>query len=361
MFWEGEKYPWGDMTNEARINLLHSEVFQKYSEEYVSHEPTRKMIREKYNIAVTFVFCSDPRLRDIFFNLVPGESWYKRGIGSIVNDADPLFRATFSRLLDKHEVRHLDHLYIQTYHFSKSDGQKCCAGQKYDADKARLSGEFETETARRIYRFKRFVYPILIGIETDLGEAIIHGYDGSMLRSSEIGSMSDDAIYTRLYTMFRDTTFNKSLPEKLKYYILERLIKGNVRYISEDHTETNEVLQRQHQFVLGMGTGLFAFPAGRVLIIPPFPLDKKLELIKGARLIRKVFDAGRIKHENGFILSTSTMFDNPDDWPWAAEETLRFARFVDKTIKKGAKDLYERMTVLPVIMNRIDRMTTIID
>lgn len=358
MFWE--QYPWGDMTNQERIGLLRDIVFPKYSEIFVSHEPERKAIREKYNVAGTLKFCSDPRIGLEILGIYDGELGIKRGIGSVVPDADPLYRAIFSRLLDKHEDRRLDHLYGQSYHFSESDSAKCCAGQHYDKAKAELSGKTEVEKMRHIYRAKRFVYPFLFGINTDNGEAIFHGYEGSTLRSSEAAVMTDDEIYLRLHRMYRDTTYKKHLPENLKLYLMDRLIKGNIRYMSGRHAETSSVLQKHHQFVLGMGSGFFTIPRGRVLIIPPFPMDKKAELLKGADLIRKVLKSKRIKPENGFVLSTSTMFDNPDDESWAAEESLRLMDFASETIEKEMPDLYEIMGGMPLILDRTTRETTII-
>ncbi|NTW13407.1 MAG: hypothetical protein HGA31_00045 [Candidatus Moranbacteria bacterium] len=360
MFWEQEQYPWGDMTNPERIGLLRDIVFPRYSEIFVSHEPERKAIREKYNVAGTLKFCSDPRIGLEILGIYDGELGIKRGIGSVVPDADPLYRAIFSRLLDKHEDRRLDHLYVQSWHFSESDKHKCCAGQHYDRDTAENSGKAEVEKMRGIYRTKRFVYPILIGIETDRGEVTFHGYDGSTLKCSEASHMTDDEIYLRLHRMYRDSIYKKHLPESLKLYILDRLIRGNIRYMAGRHAETSSVLQKQHQFVLGLGSGFFTIPRGRVLIIPPFPMDKKAELLKGAELIRKVLKSKRIRPENGFILSTSTMFDNPDDESWAAEESLRLMDFAAKTLEKEVPDLYEIMGRMPLILDRTTRETTII-
>lgn len=359
MLWE-DKYQWGTMTNNERIQALVDDVFPTYTRSYVSYTPERGRILKEYGVTGTMFLCSDPRVSLAIFNLVEGVLGIKRGIGSDIAFANPLFRASFGRLIDKYERENLFHIAGQSFHFSGTDSSKCCSGQHHSRRLAENHSKKALEEMQHIFMERRHVFPFRFGINTDTGEATFYGYDESAFSCSEALRMSENDIYLRLFEMFRDPNRRKDFPEKVLLFMAEQLVKGNIRNVGTRHVE-HPVLQHHHQFVLGVGTGFFPWPRARVLIVNPFEIDLRRSIQKGSRLVGNVIKEGKIGE--GFILSTSTTYDNPEELEWAMMESKRLNEFAMGALKELENDpeyawLPNMATPFPVVMNRLTREVT---
>jgi hypothetical protein len=67
---------------------------------------------------------------------------------------------------------------LVTYHFSKGDPHRGCAGHGYDTAAARAGAYSLVEQIERVFGGNHAcVYPIVVGIETDEDSLVLHGKD----------------------------------------------------------------------------------------------------------------------------------------------------------------------------------------
>ena len=75
---------------------------------------------------------------------------------------------------------------LVTYHFSKGDPHRGCAGHGYDTAAARAGAVSLVNQIERVFGASHAcVYPIVVGIETDEDSLVLHGKDDQVSCSNE--------------------------------------------------------------------------------------------------------------------------------------------------------------------------------
>lgn len=239
-------------------------------------------------------------------------------------------------------------LAIVTYHFSKGDEHRGCAGFHYDTEAAkahvtRLQGQFATLFGGG----HATVYPLLAGFETDEESLIIHGTHGDLLNISELSphDSSKTALRGRLDTLLPD------MPEEMRKDLLP-LLTGNVKHVAETKL-ARRVLEIEHrEWVLCVGRGFdwMTLP-NTALIVGPYSPSLSRPILTAASIILSNMKAGRIPSD-GFLLLSSFPFEDPGVDRSKAEMKARFmARFAAKVIKEGLPELADKMRVKIVCLD----------
>jgi hypothetical protein len=352
MLWEDSRFPWSNMTNTQRKEALINEVFQTYHLNFVGHEPDRRQVIKEYRVRSDLFTCSDPRTGTDFFGVFDGEIFVKRGIGGIFNLGHPTFRAKFSSVLSTSREKGLHHLVFVSYHHGNSSS-KGCAGHGHDDIKAKKYTHDLFAEMRTIFAQKEHVVPIMCGLNTDTGEVIFHGHDGSMLPSSSCHDKSEGEIHQILFSMF------KGVSDDVLHY-LRKLIRGNNTYMREVRPSSCPVLEDHNEFAIGYGEGFFPYPRGRVMVVNPFtyPFSKKSFLVDALRIQKGLQKKGVVR--NGFIMASGAIYDRKEDIDWAIKESLGYIEIAMEVIQQYYPDLYDLASPLATIMNRETRELTVV-
>jgi len=190
-----------------------------------------------------------------------------------------------------------------TYHFSRGDPQRGCAGFRFDTAAA----------IEHTYAIKRqvehvfgtghgTVYPIVCGFETDRDELILHGFEGHRLNTGDLCSADGDTLTPRLRAMFPD------MPAQVCKDILP-LIAGNVEHIAAVRTAPRELDVQHREWMICIGRGFdFLHMPNLALIVGPYSPNLDDPVRKAAAIIRDNMSARRIP-DDGFLLLASSPYD----------------------------------------------------
>ena len=86
-----------------------------------------------------------------------------------------------------------------TYHYSKGDKQRGCAGFNYDTEAARAHTYDIKQQVEHVFGAGHgTVYPIVCGFETDEDALILHGANGEMLEMAQLAAHEKDTLGLRL-------------------------------------------------------------------------------------------------------------------------------------------------------------------
>ena len=117
-------------------------------------------------------------------------------------------------------------LALITYHYSKSDSHRGCAGFGYDTDAAR-SHTFEIKRmVEAVFGSgHNAVYPLVCGFETDEDALVLHGFSDEVLDLSTLSSSIQDTLPAELARLY------PGMPDQMRQDLLP-LAQGNIAHIA---------------------------------------------------------------------------------------------------------------------------------
>jgi len=193
---------------------------------------------------------------------------------------------------------------VFTYHYSKGKLERGCKGFHFDKEEAFRATFATSEEARRIFRrCKTAVYPIVVGIETDVDEFIFHGRDGSSLRSLDYEHEGASARLSALAEIYPD------LPEQM-FRDLYRVFEGNIEHAVERRAANVPIIELDHtERVLCVGRGFdWLHQANTALVVKPFSPTFERDLITAATILRNNLDKGHINPDEGVVVAASARY-----------------------------------------------------
>lgn len=202
-------------------------------------------------------------------------------------------------------------LAIVSYHFSKGDPKRGCAGFNYDTEAAFKHQLWFKNQIGRVFD-REDVYPIVIGLETDADAMILHGEEGRKMDLYELRHINEDALFVQLTELYPDMS-----PQML--YDLMPLIKGNVEHIKEVEREKRLPIEMEHnEWVIALGSGFdWLHAPNTVIIIGPWHIvELKSEIRIALKIIQSNIREKRIP-DDGFVFLISS------EWTRKPEDALR--------------------------------------
>lgn len=197
-------------------------------------------------------------------------------------------------------------LFLITYHWSKGDSRRGCAGFDYDTEAAIAHTHAIRRQLEHIFGSGHdSVYPLVCGFETDEDAIVIHGADGATLDLATL-SPGDPTLDPRLAALVPD------MPAQMRADLLP-LLRGNLDHIAEvreqarRHERLLDVEHREWMICLGRGFDFLHTP-NLALIIGPYSPDLSDPVCKAAGIIESNMRAGRIP-DDGFLLLASVPYD----------------------------------------------------
>lgn len=241
-------------------------------------------------------------------------------------------------------------LFLITYHFSKGDLRRGCAGFKYDTEAAiRHTHEIRRQVEHIFGTAHGSVYPLVCGLETDEDALIVHGGDGRKLDLAALGTDERAMLELRLADLLPD------MPTQMRADLLP-LLTGNLDHIDAARAQIahrERQLDFEHrEWMICLGRGFdFLHTPNIALIIGPYSPNLDEPVRTAAGILRANMEAGRIP-EDGFLLLASVPYDEIGVDRARAELKSRFlSRFAADVIGKEFPGMADKMTTRTAVLD----------
>jgi hypothetical protein len=245
-------------------------------------------------------------------------------------------------------------LLIVTYHFSKGDSHRGCAGFNYDTEAAFQSTIVLRDEINYLFgKNNHAVFPVIIGIETDEDALIVHGENPE--KKLDFSSLDPAAETPSILEKI------KELFPKMDHKVASdftSLIGGNLKHVEKIKKTGRELEDIRHrEFMIGFGRSFDWFHRpNTALIIGPYDLDISKHLITAASLIEKNISDGMIS-QDGWILSTCTGHDGSGIKRRMAKlKSYQQAVFAERVIREKFSDsFFKKMKTIRIVVDERNR------
>ncbi len=224
-------------------------------------------------------------------------------------------------------------LLLITYHFSKGDKWRGCAGFKCDRAAAIAQAEQLRAQLQHIFADAKDCAALVVGFETDQDALIVHGEQGKCLDLTEYTPAAIPVLPSLLQQCV------PSLPKAIQRDLLP-LLQGNLLHSAQLHGQRRELDIEHREWMLCLGRGFdFLHVPNIALIIGPFSPDLSQPVQQAAAIIRNNMLKGRIP-DDGVLVLASVPYSEPGVDRRRAELKARFfGRFATQVIAQAEPDL----------------------
>jgi hypothetical protein len=320
----------------------------------------RDFRRVKHPTEIAVLGCMDGRVHvPIMTQTAPGVLQPFRNIGGKFNLGWEPFGEAFREWLGRCADRGSDTLAIVTYHFSKGDHHRGCAGHGYDTAAAKACAAGVVAQIQRVYGTGNGApTAILAGIETDEDGIVLHGVDGAVLDLAECASMTEDELLAqvrRLYPALRSQVSTD----------LAALLAGNLRHAAALRTTGRQPVDREHrEQILAVGRGFeWLHVPNKALIVGPYSKDLSGPVGVAGQVLLGNLTAGRIPKEEGIVLLACASYRGKEGLgrAFAMEQALEHAAFALATVTAKVPDLVPYLKTLTGVVDQATHRFTRID
>lgn len=337
---------------EERIEWLF-ELAHRHSEIFKSPESclARERYLAKHPTSITVLKCMDGRINiPVATNTPAGILMPFRNLGGMFDLGWPHLGEVLAHHVHRMVSSGRRVLILITYHWSKGDPARGCAGFKYNTEAAiSHTKQIESQVEHIFGTGHETVYPLVCGFETDEESLIIHGVDNNVL---DLASFNNDDVHLLDQQL---TSVLPDMPEQMRIDLLP-LLKGNIEHIAEIRDKVHrqkrslDVEHREWMICLGRGFDFLHTP-NIALIIGPYSPDLADPILKAANIIKDNMRSGRIPSD-GFLLLASVPYDEIGVDRARAELKSRFlSDFGEAVICSGHPDLAEKMTICRAVLD----------
>lgn len=348
---------------QQRINWL-MELSRTHSANFCS--PESHLARQRYlaehDTQIVALKCMDGRIHLPYATRTPlGIIRPFRNLGGIFNLGWPYLGDMLTDTVQEAVSRGRRVLMIITYHFSKGDRSRGCAGFNCDRNAAmNHAWEIRQQMETLFGSAHQTVYPLVCGFETDEDALILHSPAGQHLDLAEwTPSASGDAainseLGATLSSLFPD------MPDAILRDLLP-LVSGNLAHIADIRHTQRELAIEHREWVICVGRGFdFLHIPNLALIIGPYSPDLSHPIRQAAGIIRANMENRRIP-DDGFLLLSSSPYSEPG--PQKAKATLKsqfLAEFAANVVRTDFPELASKMVTRTAILNWQERRLNIL-
>ncbi|MCP5271011.1 MAG: hypothetical protein H6932_07240 [Burkholderiaceae bacterium] len=306
--------------------------------------------------AIMVLKCMDGRINiPVATQTPPGIIQPFRNLGGIFDLGWPHLGETLVAHVDKVIAAGRAGLVMITYHFSKGDPARGCAGFHYRTDDARAHTFQIREQVRALFGGDGgggdlpTIFPLVCGFETDADALVLHGEDGRTLSLADLSPADADSLPQRLAALL------PGMPAAMRADLLP-LLRGNLAHIAETRWQRAadaralDIEHREWMLCVGRGFDWLHTP-NLALIVGPYSPNLEGPILQAAGIVRANMEAGRIP-DDGFLLLTSVPYEEIGVDRARAVLKCRFlARFAADAIGRHDPDLAARMTLRRAVLN----------
>ena len=233
-----------------------------------------------------------------------------------------------------------------TYHFSRGDTHRGCAGFAYDTAAATAHTYRIKAQVEAVFGLGHdTVYPLVCGFETDEDALRLHGENGSLLDLSTLDAGDGDSLTPRLAELFPD------MPQQVRHDLLP-LLTGNLAHIAEVRRMQRAVDIEHREWMICLGRGFdFLHMPNLALIVGPYSPELADPVGKAVGIIETNMRSGRIP-DDGFLLLASVPYEEIGvDRARAELKSAFLAGFAAEVIAREQPALAERMHVRTAVLD----------
>lgn len=346
----------------ARIDWLF-DLAKRHGETFRSPEAwlARQRYQAEHPTAIAVLKCMDGRINiPVATNTPAGILMPLRNLGGMFDLGWPHLGEVVAHHVQRMVGSGRRVLFLITYHWSRGNPKRGCAGFGYDTAAAIAHTQQIRRQMEHIFGSGHgTVYPLVCGFETDEEALSIHGSDGAVL---DLAGLSADDLATlepRLAALLPD------MPAQMRADLLP-LLRGNVDHITDIRAQTAQRMREldieHREWVICIGRGFdFLHTPNLALIIGPYSPDLADPVRKAAGIIKSNMKAGRIP-DDGFLLLASVPYDEIGVDRARAELKARFlSGFAANVVTQEFPELAARMTTRTAVLDWHSRNLELID
>jgi hypothetical protein len=280
--------------------------------------------------------CMDGRINlPLIANLPEGALQPFRNIGGKFDLGSPLLNDLVLKARRQAGREGNRMLSLCTYHFSKGDIHRGCAGHNHDTAAAIAGAKTLKEQFGRMFgRENRVVSAIVVGIETDEDALIFHNGGDERLLIAEHADATDGEIEHLLASLYKGMH-----PEMLRDLLPIALgNRDHVRNIRLQKRPVAELVHGENVIAVGRGFGWLHVP-NKALIIGPYDYDWGDAVKVAGKIVSANIAEGRVPKESGALLLVLTPFWELDERDAVAEKSRYIARVSKRVLSESFPDL----------------------
>lgn len=306
------------------MNAERSRLFQE-----TNHQ--RRNYRREHPTEIAATMCMDGRVNLTTFCELPfGIISPFRNIGGRYDLGWPLLRHSLNEWGRHAYKTYSPALLVITYHFSKGDEHRGCAGFKYNTAEAIASMKQFKAQVDSCYGSR--IHTILMGLETDGDALLVHGDNGHVLDMSEKDGASISDLQGDLAALF------PLMPEQVRNDVAS-LLFGNIQHVAKIRKEGRRLKEFKHnERVLAIGQGFdWLRNENFALIIGPCDPVLDQPIVTAASIIQTNWKEKRIP--KGGVLLISTPYRFPEHRLGAMEQSRYLVKLATKCIAEQIPDM----------------------
>ena len=321
----------------------------------------RKRYLSEHPTAIAALKCMDGRINiPVATNTPTGIVMPIRNLGGIFDLGWPYLGEVLSQYILRMVGVGRCVLILITYHWSKGDLQRGCAGFNYDTGAAiDHTQEIRLQVEHIFGSGHGTVYPLVCGFETDREALVLHGKDNTVLDLADISASDADSLEQMLEELLPD------MSTQMRTDLLP-LLYGNLKHIAQVREQaqrqerTLHIEHREWMICLGRGFDFLHTP-NVALIIGPYSPDLADPLRKAAGIIESNMITGRIP-DDGFLLLASAPYDETGVDRARAELKSHFlSNFAAKVLRDEFGVLTQKMFKHTAVLDWRSRSLELID
>jgi len=319
----------------------------------------RRLYRARHPSEIIALKCMDGRLNlALMTGTPPGIIKPYRNIGGKFDLGWPFFGRLMLEDVEYAVSKGRPVLVLSTYHFSKGDTHRGCAGYGYDTKAAQTGARrLQTQFREAFGGSHKAVFPIVVGIETDESGLVFHGGDKEIFDVAEHTNMDEDTVRSELMHMYADipgAIINDLIP----------LVLGNQTYIKGLRAKKRPVVDMEHKeqiIAVGRGFDWLHLPNGAFIIGPYDPQWENAVAVAG-NIILGNMAAKRVPEQDGALLLVSAPFRSVGaDHGIATEKALYLARESERVLKEKVPAIMKKLKILVGTVDLNTRQFYVID
>ncbi len=319
-----------------------------------SAQAARQLYRAEHPTEILVMKCMDGRLNlSLYTETPPGIIQPFRNIGGKFDLGWPFFQEVISDSVNhaiKERARQC--VLISSYHFSKGDHHRGCAGFGYDTEGAKAAALNLQKQFSHVFggADMRPIYALTIGIETDEEALTFHGKDDHVLQVADLHtSTTSEEIMRHLIALYPD--MNKKMMSDLL-----PLIEGNISHISKLRVSGREPIDLEHrEQVIAVGRGFdWLHLPNTALIIGPYSHEWPNAVKTAGTIVLGNISAGRIPKDTGILLLIAALYRGEEGsagWNLKEEKVRYLLREAEKTIREGVPELVPYLHTLAGVVH----------
>lgn len=326
----------------------------------------RRLYRAEHPTEILVMKCMDGRLNlSLYTEIPPGILQPFRNIGAEFDLGWPYFQELVRDAVNFSIAKGRECLMISSYHFSKGDYHRGCAGFNYDTEAAKksaftLGGDFnnDAEVSKVIYPA---TFAITVGMETDEESLIFHGANGQELNVADL-----DPETTRLQIRIKLEELYPYMSPRMLNDIIP-LIEGNIQHIKKVRASNKAPIDLEHReqlLVVGTGVDQLINMPNTALIVGPYSLNWPRNVRVAGTIIQKNITENRIPNEPGVLLLVSALH-RTEQGGFGAKLKERKVRWMLReslaALEAGVPELIPHLKILTGVVNADTRRMSIFE